>query len=149
MANRDFNPWDILFQLEADMRHDAESAMRALMFKPSVDMYETTTALVIKMELAGVRPELLQITLAADDRTLTISGERAERPEERQDRVSCYQLEIYVGPFERDITLPAHVPIDREKITANYRDGFLVISLLKKAATRHETRVIQISQTNE
>jgi hypothetical protein len=54
-------------------------------------------------------------------------------------------LEIYFGPFERAIGLPG-VPVDREKIAATYRDGFLQITLPKKQVPENPpTRVIPIS----
>ena len=146
MASRDFNPLDIFWQLENDMRQRVEEAMRAARFQPSVDMFETTSALVVKMEVAGVRPEKLQIVLSADDRVLTVSGERAEPWDEQQDRVRCYQLEIYFGPFERQVLMPAGLRFDRDQITANYRDGFLVISLPKRTETPRSVRVIEVGQ---
>ncbi|HLV81372.1 MAG TPA: Hsp20/alpha crystallin family protein [Chthonomonadaceae bacterium] len=146
MASRDFNPLDIFLQLENDMRRSVEDAMRATRFQPSVDMFETTSALVIKLEAAGVRPEKLQIVLSADDRVLTVSGERVEPGDEQRDRVRCYQLEIYFGPFERQIFLPAGLRIDRDRITANYRDGFLVISLPRREEAPRSVQVVEAGQ---
>src|SRR5689334_9603080 len=126
MASRDFNPLDIFLQLETDILRSAEGALRSVLFQPSVDMYETETALVVKVELAGIRANKLNIILSADDRVLTIAGERLEPPAERRDRVRCYHLEIFFGIFEREIILPSNLRFDRDKISANYRDGFLV-----------------------
>ncbi|MDW8208366.1 MAG: Hsp20/alpha crystallin family protein, partial [Chloroherpetonaceae bacterium] len=94
MGSRDFNPLDVFLQLEADLLQGTGRAMHSLRFQPCMDMYETDSALIIKLELAGVHADRLNITLSADDRTLTVSGERAESNEERRDRVRCYQLEI-------------------------------------------------------
>jgi HSP20 family protein len=141
MARRDFNPLDIILQLEADIRRSSDGAMRALLFQPSLDMYETDGALVVKMELAGVRPDRLSITLSADDRILTITGERTEPSTEHQDRIRCHHLEIYYGAFEREIRLPGSVQFDRDHITANYRDGFLTISLQKRAKNTNEKQL--------
>lgn len=145
MASRDFNPLDIFLQLETDLLRSAEGAMRAFRFQPSVDMYETDSALVVKVELAGVRAEKLNITLSPDDRTLIISGERLEPAAERRDRIRCYHLEIFYGPFEREITLPANMKFDRDSIYANYRDGFLVISLPTRNENPASKRVIEIN----
>lgn len=145
MGSRDFNPLDIFLQIESDMRRSAEEALRAVRFQPYADIYETGAALIIKIELAGVRPEKLNITLSSDDRLLTITGERNEPPQEQRERVRYYQLEIYFGDFEREIVLPSNVRFDREQITANYRDGFLVISLPKRAESPSGSRMIEIS----
>jgi HSP20 family protein len=145
MARQDFNPFDIFRQMEMEMQRFNEEALRTVAFHPRVDMYETADALVIKFELAGVKPEKLEVMLSADDRTLTISGVRGEAQEERNKRIRCYQLEIYFGAFERTVTLPTGIPFDRERIVANYRDGFLVISLPKQKTPVPQKRTIEIS----
>ncbi|HZO88232.1 MAG TPA: Hsp20/alpha crystallin family protein [Chthonomonadaceae bacterium] len=145
MAKRDFSHFELFRQLEQEIQRFTEDALRAALFHPPVDMYETAGALVVKIELAGVQPEKINVILSADNRTLTISGERAEAQDERRERVRCYQLEIYFGPFERHISLPGEFYFDRDRITANYRDGFLVISLPKQEKTTPEIRSIQVS----
>ena len=145
MASRDFNPLDIFLQLETDLLRGAEGAIRALRFQPCVDMYETDTALMVKVELAGIRADKLSITLSSDDRTLIIAGERLEPNEERRDRIRCYHLEIFFGPFEREITLPANLRFDRDGIRANYRDGFLVISIPTLSEPPPTRRIIEIN----
>jgi HSP20 family protein len=147
MAGRNLNSLNALIfsQLESAFRQHADMAMRAVRFQPSADMYETDSALVIKMELPGVKAEELNITLSADDRLLTVSGERYERHEDRGDSVRYYQLEIYYGSFERQLVLPGDIRFDRDGIKANYRDGFLVISLPRRAEVEPDKRVIEIS----
>jgi HSP20 family protein len=145
MASRDFNPLDIFLQLETDILRSAEGALRAVRFQPSVDMYETETALMVKVELAGIRADKLSIILSADDRILTIAGERLEPSIERRDRIRCYHLEIYFGAFEREIILPGNLRFDRDSISANYRDGFLVLSLPKQAENPAGKRVIEVN----
>ncbi|MGC8785336.1 MAG: Hsp20/alpha crystallin family protein [Armatimonadota bacterium] len=101
-------------------------------WQPPVDLCETEDALVVKAEIAGVHPDRINVSLSADDRMLVISGIRAEDEEERRARVRCYQLEIYYGPFERHITLPPDIPIDRDHIAATYRNGVLTVRLPKR-----------------
>jgi HSP20 family protein len=101
---------------------------------PLVDIFETESDLLIKCEIAGVTPEDLHVTLSADDRVLTIAGMRSEPKDSRSRRRRCHQLEIYYGPFERSITLPEDVAIDRERLSADYKSGFLVVQLPKSGA---------------
>lgn len=145
MASRDFNPLDLILQLETDIRRGADDAMRAVRFQPCADMYETQHALMIKLELAGVRPARLQITLSADDRMLIVAGDRSEADEERQDRIRYYHLEIFFGAFERKIVLPGNLRLDRDQIKATYRDGFLVVSIPKRLDPLPEKRIIEIT----
>lgn len=147
MAKRDFSHFDIFRQMEMEMQRFTEEALRGVLFQPHADVYETTKALIVKIELAGVKPEKLSISLSADDRVLSISGVRAEPSEERGERIRCYQLEIFYGEFEREVPLPSGVLIDRDSIGATYRNGFLVITLPKREKAPIETRTIQI--TNE
>ena len=146
MARREYNPLDVFLLLDSDMRRTAVNAQRALQFQPAIDMYETASALVVEMELAGIVPERLRITLSADDRVLSVAGERREPQADHQERTRCYHLEIFFGQFERQIVLPSNVAFDRENITANYRDGFLIIALPKRAEPRHEKRVIEVQK---
>ena len=141
MSRHDF----LILQLEADLMQNGESVLQALRFQPRVDMFETDTDLLLKMELAGVRTERIEVTLSADDSTLTISGDRAESHSLEYERIRCYQLEIYYGTFERQIVLPIHLQLDREAISANYRDGFLVISIPKKRTKPIKVRSILIT----
>jgi HSP20 family protein len=114
-----------------------------------VDIHETDGQLLVKMELAGARSEDLQVSLSPDDRVLTISGTRAEARADREGRVRCHQLEIYFGPFERSIGLPG-VPLNRDEITAAYRDGFLLVTLPKRQMPpKPQKRMIPITEEHE
>lgn len=145
MATRDFNPFDLFRQLEEELLTSTGRAMRVVMFHPRMDMYETAESLIIKMELAGVDPRRLNIELSADDRTLTVAGEREESQEDHRDRLRCCQLEIYYGKFEREILLPANLRLERDSIRAAYRDGFLVVTLPKRTAEVSEKRTIPVN----
>ena len=98
---------------------------------PSVDIHETEDSVLVKCEIAGVKAEDLHVALSADDRVLTIAGIRKEQQDERSGRLRCHQLEVYFGPFERAVQLPQQVPVNRDLISAVYKDGFLVVTLPK------------------
>lgn len=103
-------------------------------WEPRTDVYETRDAIKVKMELAGVRPENIHVELSGDGRALTVRGVREDERTEAVDRVLFHQMEIYLGPFERTIPLPSGTEIDRDRVEATYRDGFLIITLPKKPA---------------
>ncbi|MGO8672249.1 MAG: Hsp20/alpha crystallin family protein [Capsulimonadaceae bacterium] len=154
MAFRDYR--DLIRQMEREMQQMSDEAFRGFFtlpmgshgrfWQPAVDVHETENSIVVKMELAGAKADDLQVALATGDRTLTISGTRAETDVDREGRQRCHQLEIYFGPFERSISLPSSLQIDRDSITASYRDGFLNVILPKKSIERPcpETRVVPI-----
>src|SRR5256886_1399447 len=90
-------------------------------WKPPTDIYETDTALVVYMDIAGMRPE--DFTVEDGDGVLTIAGERTARRHEGKPHY--HAMEVQVGPFERRFRLP--VPVDPESIRANYEQGFLEV----------------------
>ncbi|MCS6829333.1 MAG: Hsp20/alpha crystallin family protein [Armatimonadota bacterium] len=132
---------DILRQMEMEMQRLSDDALLSVFgplgtaerfWQPPVDVCETEEALVVKAEIAGIQPDRINVSLSADDRMLVISGIRAEDEEDRRARVRCYQLEIYYGPFERHVALPPDIPIDRDNISATYRNGVLTVRLPKR-----------------
>ena len=153
MAFKDYRT--IIRQMEQEMQQLTDEAFRGFFdvpvngsgrfWQPPVDVHETQSYLLVNMELAGARADDLQVFLSPDDRVLTISGARAESREGREGRLRCHQLEIYFGPFERSITLPA-VPVSRDHITAAYKDGFLQVMLPKRVVPEQpERRMIPIT----
>ena len=101
-------------------------------FRPAVDCYVTNdpNQLVVMIELAGVDPESIEISVA--ERTLTVSGERS-RP--RVDGQVYQQAEIEYGRFERRI--PLGHDIAAASASAAYEAGMLRITLpIAKRATR-------------
>ncbi len=146
---------DVFHQMETEMQRIADEAIRGFFsdipaphryWQPRVDVHETADHLAVKVELGGVRADHLQVSLSPDARVLTIAGTRDEDAAERADRIRCYQLEIYFGPFERHIVLPQEVRVDRDGITASYREGFLVVLLPKKASTSPEVRSVPVTE---
>ena len=140
MAFNDYR--DIIRQMEREMQQITDEAFRGFFslpvggasrfWQPSVDIHETEDSVLVKMELAGTKADDLQVSLSPDDRVLTISGARTEGRADREGRVGCHQLEIYFGPFERSVVLPGGIPLDRDGMSASYRDGFLLVTLPKR-----------------
>lgn len=99
-------------------------ALTGAAWAPPVDIYETDEhALVVAAELPGLRREDIHVTV--ENGTLTIQGERKFCPEVRKDQV--HRRERLYGEFSRSFTLPAEV--DTEHVSAEYRDGALLIKL--------------------
>ncbi|HEY2103651.1 MAG TPA: Hsp20/alpha crystallin family protein [Chthoniobacterales bacterium] len=105
-------------------------------WSPALDLYQTNDNVVARVELPGMRKEDIEISL--QEGMLTISGERkSEAPENDKAERS----ERYVGKFRRSIALPTQV--DPNKVTANYRDGILTITLPK--AEEAKPKQIQVN----
>ncbi|MGM0452967.1 MAG: Hsp20/alpha crystallin family protein [Thermodesulfobacteriota bacterium] len=94
-------------------------------WKPQLDVYETAEKIYIIAEIAGVDKEDLELEI--NPRAVRIFGRRAGAPPADNGK---YRLaEIQYGPFERVLYL--RTPVDTEKVTAKYKNGFLYIDLNK------------------
>lgn len=103
---------------------------------PACDVFESRNEIKVVLELAGVRPEDVQITL--ENNTLNVSGEKRQGAEEKTERVHRYERSY--GRFERSFLLPATVDIDQ--IDARYADGVLTVVMPKIEKAR--PRQIQV-----
>lgn len=135
---------DMLDELERQMRRISDDMLMQMfglpgslgeVWSPRVDVYETTDQLVVKVCAAGIKPDQVDVSLSGDDRFLTVRGIRREGNMHRRGVVKYYQLEVYYGPFERVIPIPLEVRIDRDRMAATYKEGFLIITLPKKTET--------------
>ncbi len=106
-------------------------------WKPPTDVYETTDALVVHMDIAGMRSE--DFTVEFSDGVLTITGERKPR---REGKPHYHAMEVQVGPFERRLRLP--VRVDPASIRASYEHGFLEVRLAKLPVRRSGPQSVKV-----
>jgi HSP20 family protein len=92
-------------------------------WKPRCDVYHGPHGWLLKFELAGVRPEDIQLSLAG--RQLILRGVRRDWAIEEGG--NWYAMEISYNQFERVIELPDDV--EHADITSEYRDGMLLVCL--------------------
>lgn len=147
MARDDWDPFQDLMQVQKRMNRLFEAALTGSIpgdqagtvgWKPVADVHETEAELVIALELAGLRREEIEIEI--DRGVLLVHGER--RPSRREAEAGRYhRLERTYGPFSREFRLPEAV--DRERITAQFRDGVLTVTLPKRAEA--ESRQLRVS----
>jgi len=90
---------------------------------PNTDVYATDNGVVVKVELAGMRSEHLEITVEAN--RLRISGSRPDGC--RAAKCSFLAMEIDYGPFESVLELPPGYDLSQAK--AAYLNGFLRIDV--------------------
>jgi len=97
---------------------------------PLIDVAERNDAFEVRAEVPGCKPEEIDISVYGN--TLTISGEKQQRKEEKDK--NYYHMESTCGSFRRDIALPTDV--DSNKVEAIYRDGVLSIKLPKAEVSK-------------
>lgn len=95
-------------------------------WKPNVDIYRTKKGIIVKVELAGMKQKNLKILF--ENNKLKIIGSRHDYSIPEQ--VTCQQIEITYGNFERIISIdPEDKKIDEDNINATFKYGFLLIYL--------------------
>jgi HSP20 family protein len=95
----------------------------ARVWRPDADVYRTADGWIVKVDLAGVAAEELEITIAG--RTLSIAGCRRDTFFEKG--VTCHQLEITYSRFEKTLHFPCS--IEGASLLRDYRDGLLILHL--------------------
>ncbi len=95
------------------------------LWKPQMDIFETRTKIIIQAAISGVKKE--DIIIEVSNKAVKITGIRNSH---HPDRTATYRLaEIQFGQFERVLYLPS--VIDVSKVSAQFSDGFLELSLEK------------------
>lgn len=100
-------------------------------WQPATNVYESSAAYHICVELAGMSADDIHVQCEGD-RRVTLFGQR-DMPRPAEGELCIHVVEIDEGPFRREIDLPE--PIDVEHIEADYNDanrGILWITLRKK-----------------
>jgi HSP20 family protein len=92
---------------------------------PALDISERKDAYVVTVEVPGVSPDDLDITL--EDGLLTIQGERQFTQESTEQQF--HRVERRYGSFRRSITLPSQVQADA--IEASFENGVLEVVVPK------------------
>lgn len=90
---------------------------------PNTDVYSTDEGLVIKVELAGMKGDSLEITVEGN--RLRIAGNRPDGC--RAPKCNFLVMEISYGPFESVLELQPGYDLSRAKAT--YMNGFLRIDV--------------------
>jgi HSP20 family protein len=103
---------------------DGQGAELRAGFAPSIEAYvdKSSRTYHCRISLPGVDPKDVQIH--AQGNTLSIAGER--KVTHNTSDVEFLQTEIWYGAFERTMTLPEGVEVD--KLNAEYRNGMLEIT---------------------
>jgi len=121
------DPFDALFrfqraleqQLDSDWLENATSGVGAF---PSINVFQRGSDFVAIIELPGVSKDDLGLEVRGN--TIRVSG---KKPVDYGGKASMHRRERIAGNFDRTINLP--VRLDPDRITADYREGILALSL--------------------
>lgn len=122
--------WATLNEMDEEVKIKPKSTQPQQMGKSdwalAADVYNKDKNIVVKINLAGVDPDKIDISVTAD--SVKVSGVAEE--EEVIDNDEYFMKEIRRGSFERIIKLPMRVEMDRAE--ADYKKGILKITIPKR-----------------
>lgn len=101
---------------------------------PDMDLIEKPEAFFVNVEVPGMDPEDIHVTL--EGRELTIKGERASDEVAEEDNLRIRERSF--GSFLRTFTFS--VPVDENGIEAKVENGLLTVEI-KKARKAEPTRI--------
>ena len=104
---------------------------------PLTDIYETDSSLVLLVEMPGVGPDAVNVSL--DGRALTITGETGDHP---PTGYTLTHEEFSPAHYERAFTLAD--AYDNEKVQAAMNDGVLTLSIAK--TPKRQARTIPVKR---
>lgn len=133
-------------QLIQEALHQSQQTLlqRSKTWRPLADILESTDRMTVKIELAGMKEEDIEVTLYED--ALVVSGERHD-DQECQDPLHYREAQIRYGPFRVEVFISS--PVEREAVKARYENGFLIVDLPKLPLSKPERVPIQRSNQIE
>ena len=123
------SPFDLFERLEQQIA----TAERV----PNAEIIETENGYVVRLELPGVQRN--SIDIKATDRTLVVSAERKSATD-AENQTPALLSEFRTGTWSRSFRFPHS--LNREELTANFRDGILEITAGK--AVNHTSVSVQL-----
>jgi len=130
-----YEPWTLARDLHQEidrlfrsrLQDDDAGDLTTADWIPSVDIKEAQDRYLLHVDLPGVEPDSIEITM--QDGTLTIRGQRVTEAREEED--GFCRVERVSGQFIRRFSLPETVDADR--IEAESRHGVLALAIPKMA----------------
>lgn len=112
-------------------------------WRPLADILESPETMIVKVELAGMTEEEIEVTLYED--ALIVSGTRQDA-HGRLPNLYYHEAQVRYGPFRLEVFIPYRIQGDA--VTARYENGFLWVELPKLPQVGPERVTIQSPDTN-
>ena len=110
----------------------------AVVWQPAIDMSETESEVLVRVELPGVDPKNVDVSVTAD--TLTIRGQAQAEQETRNK--AYYHRELRYGTFQRTLALPTEM--EGEQAKATFRHGILEIRIPKAERVKPKSVKVEV-----
>ncbi len=128
-----FREFDELFR---DVNATTAAAVRTV--TPVADVLERDHAIELRLDLPGVDPEKIDVTLEGHE--LTIAAERVNV--KAPDKATWLRQERSHAAFKRTFTLPES--IDGTRPEASFKHGVLTVTLPRKEAERPRSLKVKV-----
>jgi HSP20 family protein len=92
--------------------------------QPAVNLWDNNDALMLELEIPGVKSDQIDISVAGLELTIKV-----QRPDIAEEGVMYHRRERPVGDFSRVLRLPCEV--DSNKVSAELQNGVLTLTLPK------------------
>lgn len=106
--------------------------MDGMLRVPDADVVERENEIRVVVELPGLGPE--DVDLSLENNVLSITGEKREERREGDEKSRYHLSERRYGKFTRSFVLPREV--DAESIRASFDNGVLTITIPKSEKAR-------------
>ncbi len=130
------DPWSLMPRLQDEINrlfgsaNNTESSSATAGWVPAVDIHEYADRFEFYMDIPGVDPDKVELTLESG--VLTLSGERPVTASKTKGEEAQFQrTERGLGHFYRRFVLPQTV--DSDKVRATGKDGVLTVTVPKQA----------------
>ena len=107
---------------------------------PNADVYTTDDGLVVKVELAGIRREDLELVVEGNH--LLITGQRPDSS--RMPGIKFLVMEIHYGSFECVIEVPSGYDLCQAR--AGYQNGFLRVDIPLAVKLSSKPVIVAVSE---
>ena len=97
--------------------------------QPAANVWEQEDALLVEMELPGVKSDQVDIAVAGGELSVKVNC-----PEVAEKAITYHRRERPIGSFSRVLRLP--VEVDANRVEAELHDGVLTITLPKAESAK-------------
>jgi HSP20 family protein len=128
------DPWGVMPRLQDEINRlfgdarETDSSSATAMWVPPVDIHEYANRFELYVDLPGVDPSTVELTLEGG--ILTLSGERPRVARQNGEESQGRRVERGHGQFHRRFVLPDTV--DSDKVNATGSHGVLTITIPKQ-----------------
>jgi len=113
-----------------------------LMITPAINLVEDKNSFKVEAEMPGLAEEDIKVSLS--DGMLTIKGEKTVSS--KNENKNYISREIHFGHYERSISLPDSVDIEKAK--ASFKKGMLWVTIPKKSEIVKKSHELKVEKIN-